>query len=64
VAVRPPGRWGHESASPAHTEPSPAKPAIAIEVTTDFGAELTPVPTANSDLFEMMGVARLPAIPF
>jgi transposase len=42
VAVRPPGRWGHESASPAHTEPSPAKPAIAIEVTTDFGAELTP----------------------
>jgi hypothetical protein len=39
VAVRPPGRWGHE---PAITDsgPPPAKPAI--EVTTDFGAELAP----------------------
>jgi hypothetical protein len=39
VAVRPPGRWGHESAS-SNAEPPPAKPAI--EVTTDFGAELAP----------------------
>jgi len=37
VAVRPPGRWGHESAS-THAEPPPSK--SAIEVTTDFGAEL------------------------
>ena len=53
VAVRPPGLWGHGSASPAKEPvadllsatatgtdagPPPAKPAI--EVTTDFGAEL------------------------
>jgi transposase len=39
VAVRQPGRWGHKPASP-DSEPPPANPAI--EVTTDFGAELDP----------------------
>ena len=47
VAVRPPGLWGHRSAiadlppataTGADAGPPPAKPAI--EVTTDFGAEL------------------------
>ena len=39
VAVRPPGRWGHAASTDAG--PPPAKPAI--EVTTDFGAELDPL---------------------
>ena len=40
VAVRSPGLWGHGSATPtgAHAGPPRSKPAI--EVTTDFGAEL------------------------
>ena len=51
VAVRPPGLWGHRTAiadlPPATTTgadagPPPAKPAI--EVTTDFGAELAASP--------------------
>ena len=51
VAVRPPGLWGHRSAiadlppataTGADAGPPPAKPAI--EVTTDFGAELATPP--------------------
>jgi transposase len=62
VAVRPPGLWGHGSASPAKEPvadlpsatatgadagPPPAKPAKGV--TTDFGAELAMPPGCGAD---------------
>ena len=69
VSVRPPGLWGHRSAvaaqppataSGADAGPPPAKPAI--EVTTDFGAELASLPDscgAPPDAYET--IAAVPA---
>jgi len=40
VAVRSPGLWGHDSATATGTNAGPPRSKPAIEVTTDFGAEL------------------------
>jgi len=48
VAVRSPGLWGHDSATAAGTKAGPPQSKPAIEVTTDFGAELA-TGTAPSD---------------
>jgi transposase len=40
VAVRSPGLWGHGSATSTGTKAGPPRSKPAIEVTTDFGAEL------------------------
>jgi transposase len=72
VGLRPPGLWGRGSANPANEAgtaigadggPPPAKPAI--EVTTDFGAELaTPVASreAHPDADVTTGAAPADAV--
>ena len=70
VLVRPPGLWGHRSAvaaqppataSGADAGPPPAKPAI--EVTTDFGAELAASPDSCEAPPDADGtIAAMPAV--
>jgi transposase len=62
VAVRSPGLWGHGSATPtgAHAGPPRSKPAI--EVTTDFGAELATC-TAPSAAAIVVTADPIPAKP-
>ena len=79
VVVRPPGLWGHGSASPAKEPaadlppatdtgadagPPPAKPAIGV--TTGFGAELAPPASSHQtppDADETTG-AEVLSLPF
>ena len=82
VTVRPPGLWGHRSANPAANEavadlppttasgagagPPSAKPAIEVEVTTDFGAEsATPAGScgAHPDADVTTGAGAAPTRP-
>jgi hypothetical protein len=59
VAVRPPGRWGHEPGT--GVEPPPAK--SAIEVTTDFGAELDPPANRTETPLEADGTMVSESLP-
>jgi hypothetical protein len=58
IPVRSPGGWGRTAPKPANeviTEPTPAKPANANEVITDFGAAVPIQPFAR--VFPLLWVA-------